>query len=357
MEHPTPAVSVVVPVFNSSGYIAATLESVFQQTFSNYEVLLVDDGSSDTAALESALLPFRSRIRHYHQQNSGPSSARNRAIREARGKYIALLDSDDLWLPQHLERQIELLRQDGNLGLVYCNNVQWRDGKRAGNAFDQVSQAGPVNLTNLLAERCTVNTSSVAVLRAAVMQAGLFDEGLRRCEDFDLWLRLAAQGVKMSFHTGSNVIHRLGNGLSSDQEAMKRARRRIYENAFNKIKLDAEQTAIVSAKLKELEIEIEISVAKRQLAAGQFHDALLAVERVRSLAPGLRPALAKIGLRVCPSLARRSYRRYVQLLQWHKQRKARPPLSSAKDAGTVEPQQYDRVGDLPAHSNGRPIQP
>jgi glycosyltransferase involved in cell wall biosynthesis len=104
-----PLISVVIPAYNAAVYIGPTLETVFAQTFTNFEVIVVNDGSPDTAALESGLGPYRSRIRYIRQENRGPSGARNTAIRDARGTYIAFLDSDDVWLAQHLERQVAML--------------------------------------------------------------------------------------------------------------------------------------------------------------------------------------------------------------------------------------------------------
>ena len=92
-----PLVSVVIPAYNSSRYISGTLDSVLSQTLSNREIILVNDGSPDTTELESALQPYLPHFRYFKQENRGPSAARNLGIREARGRYVAFLDSDDLW--------------------------------------------------------------------------------------------------------------------------------------------------------------------------------------------------------------------------------------------------------------------
>jgi GT2 family glycosyltransferase len=331
-----PLVSVVIPAYNSSAYIAAALESVFRQTFSSYEVIVINDGSPDTAALESALQPFLARLRYFRQENRGPSAARNFGIREARGRYIALLDSDDAWLPDHLARQIDHLTRDPELGLVYSNNTQFRDGRAIGNAFDKVPQTGPVTLESLLAEQCTVNTSSVVVLRESLFQAGLFDESLRRCEDFDLWLRLASHGVRMTYDPEVQVLHRLGHGLSSNFEGMKRGRAEVYKKAMANLSLNATQQGVVAAKLKGLEIQIEVESAKEHLEAGRFGEARMAIQRANSLARSRKLRLVEAGLRVCPLLMRWSYDGYVQSLRWFR-RKAR----SAGGRGGSELSNFD----------------
>lgn len=315
-----PLVSVIIPAYNASVHIAAALESVFRQTFSSYEVIVVNDGSPDTPELETALQPYLSQLRYFRQENRGPSAARNVGIREARGRYVAMLDSDDLWLPHHLTRQMDYLTRNTGLGLVYSDNMQFRNGQALGAAFETVPQTDLVTLENLLAERCTVNTSSVVVVRDALLKAGLFDEGLQRCEDFDLWLRLAAEGIRMMCDQEVQVLHRMGPGLSSNAELMKRARADVYKKAMATFSLTVAQETIVRAKLKQLEIEIEVEVAKEHLMAGRFREARFALQRASSLAPALKLRLAAAGLRFCPVLMRWSYGRYLHLLLWLKRR-------------------------------------
>jgi glycosyltransferase involved in cell wall biosynthesis len=113
-----PTVSVIVPSFNTAQYIVECLGSVFAQTYQDFEVIVVNDGSPDTPALERALEPFRERIVYLTQKNMGLAAARNTAIRAARGRYIALLDSDDAWLPEYLEQQVAVLEQDASVDAV-----------------------------------------------------------------------------------------------------------------------------------------------------------------------------------------------------------------------------------------------
>jgi GT2 family glycosyltransferase len=332
----SPFVSVVIPAYNSSDCIAAAVESVLRQTFSNYEVIVINDGSTDSTSLEAALQPYLSRIRYLRQENGGPSAARNLGIRQARGRYVALLDSDDVWLPDHLSRQIEHLNRDANLGLVYSNNMQFRDGQAIGKAFDTVPQTGPVTLDSLLAEQCTVNTSSVVVSREAVLNAGLFNETLHRCEDFDLWLRLASQGVRMTYDPEVQVLHRLGHGLSSDFEGMKRARAEVYRKAAATLSLTKTQQGIVAARLKRIEVQIAVEAGKEHLEAGRFGEARVAIQRANSMAPSLKLRLVAAGLRVCPFLLRWSYEGYVHWLRWF-----RRTTRSAMRVGGSERSSFD----------------
>src|SRR5215469_13488576 len=105
-----PLVSVVIPAYEAAGHIASALESVFAQTFSDYEVIVINDGSPDTPQLLQVLRPYRDRIRYFEQGNEGPSGARNNAILAATGHYIAFLDSDDSWSPSYLVEQVRFLQ-------------------------------------------------------------------------------------------------------------------------------------------------------------------------------------------------------------------------------------------------------
>jgi len=138
-----PLVSVVIPAYQAAGRIRETLDSVFAQTYPNFEVVLVNDGSPDTEALEAAIRSYGERLIYIRQENRGPSGARNTAIRAARGKYIACLDSDDIYLPEHLARLVALLEENA-LDLVYCDSNFTRDGVHVGRAFERQPQNPPV---------------------------------------------------------------------------------------------------------------------------------------------------------------------------------------------------------------------
>ncbi len=315
-------VSVVIPAYNAAPYIADALDSVFAQTFRSFEVIVVNDGSPDTATLEQALQPYLSHIRYLRQENRGPSAARNLAIRKGRGKYMAFLDSDDLWLPKHLGRQLESFAREPDLGLVYANAVYFKENVPLGTAFASVPQSGPVTLESLLAEKCTINTSSVVASREALLRVGLFDENINRCEDLDLWLRLANDGVRMSYDCEMQVCHRLGRGLSADRELMKRGRALVYKKIAASGPLSRAQHSIIAAKLKTLEVEIQVEVAKQSLLAGKFREALSAAECANFLARTVKLEVAETGLRYFPRLFRSLYRTYIQVLEMYSSREA-----------------------------------
>ena len=132
-----PRVSVIVPAYNTAPFIAETLDSVFAQSMTDFEVIVVNDGSPDTPALEQALLPYRDRIRYRVQANGGLSAARNTAIRASRSELIALLDSDDVWEPDYLRHQVQQL-DDRSLTVVYPDATLFGETRRAGSRFMDV---------------------------------------------------------------------------------------------------------------------------------------------------------------------------------------------------------------------------
>ena len=166
-----PLVSVVIPAYNCADYIAATLKSVLAQKFTDWEVVVVNDGSPDTEALERELTPFLDSIRYLKQANGGPSAARNLGVREGRGRYVAFLDSDDLWLPDHLVNQVNLLQSDSSCVLVYSDSLLLREDAPIATAFERSPQTPPVTFASLVSEECSIGTSTVVASRQAILEA------------------------------------------------------------------------------------------------------------------------------------------------------------------------------------------
>lgn len=187
----TPLVSVVIPTYNSREFLAETLGSVRAQTFTDFEVVVVDDGSTDgtpdLAAGYSTLMPLRLLV----QPNAGPARARNRGIREARGRYIAFIDADDLMEPQRLELQVQALEHEPALALVHTDLMTFNENgviHSTRRAFS--SPAGGHVLDRLLLDNF-ITTSTVMAPAERLVEAGLFNEKRRISEDFELWLKMA----------------------------------------------------------------------------------------------------------------------------------------------------------------------
>jgi GT2 family glycosyltransferase len=310
-----PLASVVIPAYNAAPYVGATLGSVFRQTFTNFEVIVVNDGSPDTSALELALCPYESKICYLRQENRGPSSARNAGIRAATGKYVAFLDSDDFWLPEHLAKQIGTLEANPTLQMVYANGIYLRDDTPVGILFDNSPQTLPVDLDCLLHERSTVITSSAVALRESLVKAGLFDEQLRRCEDYDLWLRLAQSGATISFAREIQIRHRQSNGLAANWELMRRALIQVYEKHLALGTLNDEQSRFVRNKIKSISAAIEFRQAKRSLLEGEFPKALEHIRTVQVSDPSWKLEVLRIGLQGFPHALQALYRLHLRRIE------------------------------------------
>jgi glycosyltransferase involved in cell wall biosynthesis len=191
----TPLVSVIVPTFNRAHLIGETLLSVINQTYSHFEILVVDDGSTDDT--EKLVRGFQdTRILYLKQPNSGlPASPRNLGIQHAKGKYLAFLDSDDLWLPEKLAFQVDYLEKHPNVGLLYTQCIGFIDKDQdIGQPFPEIGIAKSGWIYNDLILSDNYIPCLTVMIRGDILnQTGNFNEStrLRAVEDFDLWLRIS----------------------------------------------------------------------------------------------------------------------------------------------------------------------
>jgi glycosyltransferase involved in cell wall biosynthesis len=188
-----PLVTVVTPAYNVGAYVGEAVDSVLGQTFRNFEYLVIDDGSTDeTAAVVKAHAGDDPRLRLIQRENQGVSAARNLGIREASGEYIAFLDGDDRWHPKFLERLLQRIQSlPPAVGLVFCRSrLVLENGTPV---FLQYQRAGRYDFDDFLVSgNPTRNTSSLLIRASCFAEAGVFNEKMRYCEDFDMWLRIAA---------------------------------------------------------------------------------------------------------------------------------------------------------------------
>ena len=197
--NPGPKVSVIIPSYKTAGLIAACLDSVFAQTYSDFEAIVVNDGSPDTPELEKVLQPYIDRIVYIKQENKRAAGARNNAIRNARGEFVAFLDSDDTWMPDHLSSQMQLVAEVPSLDLVYCDGILVLDGAQECRFTEKCPSAGHATFDALIVERCQIPISTVVARKRTLVDAGLFDEKLARCDDYDMWVRAAFSGAKIGY--------------------------------------------------------------------------------------------------------------------------------------------------------------
>ena len=213
-----PQVSVIIPAFNAGSTIAATLRSVFDQTYRDFEIIVVDDGSSDDTG--DQVSAFGDRVVYIRQPNGGPARARNVAIDRARGRYIALLDADDAWMPEKLQRQMEYFEEFPQSGLVHAATVvdaaplsaiHARAGVVAGRpAFEPPRHV----FAEVFHGTIVVQALTAIAPRAVVVDVGGFDERREiHVEDWDLWLRIAARHP-LGYVPERLAVYRPGGGMS-----------------------------------------------------------------------------------------------------------------------------------------------
>lgn len=188
---PIPAISVIIPTRNRALYLTEALGSVFSQTFSDYEVILVDDGSTDDTPKILATYIQQKKVRYVFQEPAGVSAARNRGINLAQAPYIAFLDSDDLFLPTKLDKQIKLFESDPQLGFVHCSFSKFDDQGKDLGVRDTSRFSGRI-YPGLLQEWSVLMAMPCMLIRTeTIKDVGGFDESMAWAEDLDLWRRIA----------------------------------------------------------------------------------------------------------------------------------------------------------------------
>ena len=183
-----PSVSVVIPSYNRVETLKRALDSVLSQARPADEIIVVDDGSTDSTA-EMIKNKFPDVV-YLYQKNSGVSAARNLGIAHASSEWIALLDSDDEWLPKKLQRQLALLENSNELKVCHTEEIWVRNGKRV-NQMKKHEKAGGWIYQRCL-PMCAMSPSSIVIHRSVFDRVGLFDEDLPACEDYDLWLKICS---------------------------------------------------------------------------------------------------------------------------------------------------------------------
>jgi len=227
-------VSIVIPTYNRETYIAKALDSVMQQTYTQFEVVVIDDGSTDNTA--DLVKGYGEKVRYFYQDNQGIAGARNAGIRKCTGELIAFLDSDDYWIPEKLRRQISLFHEHPEYGMVAscCASIRldgsYREKNRPGTSGWVLEDLFKKNF---------IRTSSALITRRCLDKVGLFDESLKECEEYDLWLRIAA-AYPVGFINESLAVY-VDNptGVSTDSLAGRLFRLQVLEKEYLQKKIPA----------------------------------------------------------------------------------------------------------------------
>ncbi len=183
-------VSIIIPTFNRADKVVRAVSSVLSQTFEDIEIIVVDDASTD--GTKAALAKYGNKIIYIqHSFNTGVSAARNTGIRKSTSKQVSFLDSDDYWLPEKLEVQVEFFNRHPEAVACQTEEIWIRKGRRVNPRKKHLKLTGDIFLPSL--KLCLVSPSSVMLKRSLFEEVGTFDEALPACEDYDLWLRIACR--------------------------------------------------------------------------------------------------------------------------------------------------------------------
>ncbi len=302
-ENRRPAVSIIIPAYNTANLIPNCLNSVLAQTYSDFEAIVVNDGSPDTPELETALARYLNRIVYIKQENKRAAGARNTAIRQARGEFLAFLDSDDIWFPDHLASQMKLFQDDPTLDMVYSDALLMGD-PRGRRFMEKCPSAGAATFEALAEEKCHIPISTVVARKQAIVSGGLFDEGLLRCDDFDMWLRAAFRGAKIGYsrEVGAKLNGGRPGSLGESRAKMAEAYWVILDKAIRTLPLDGTQHDRVAECAADIRARYLVEEAKCHLSEGRFDKARQLLSEANKGFPRPKLSLAVLGLAVAPNL-------------------------------------------------------
>ena len=245
-------VAVVIPTFNRGWIVSEAIDSVLGQTCRDFELIVIDDGSEDdtqTILNRYVRSEHGGKIRVIRQENRGVSAARNRGIREASGRFIALLDSDDLWLPEKLEKQMEFFGQNPDAMICQTQETWIRNGRRVNPKKRHEKPSGWIFEPSL--SLCLVSPSAVMFRKELVEAVGLFDETLPACEDYDLWLRVSLD-YPVHLIDEELIVKRGGHEDQLSRSPMlDKYRVRAIEKLLEGDRLTARQREAAVSKIKE----------------------------------------------------------------------------------------------------------
>jgi glycosyltransferase involved in cell wall biosynthesis len=304
-----PAVSVITPVFNVAPFIRDTLDSVFAQTFHDWELVIVDDGSTDGSADIAAEYAARdSRVRLIRQENRGLAGARNTALRAARGQFLTLLDSDDSWEPGFLAAQLAVFEQHPDTALV-TGSARCLGGPRNGQPARPEIPGTPV----LTVEQMMADETAVFIMttfrREVVEAIGLFDAGKRRSEDWDYWLRAVQAGFVMRRNWRPLAWYRVREGsLSSNRPAMLEEMLHTLRKARALTSEGSPARRVADQQIARFERELLLEAAKAALERGDTSNARVSLETLSANGGGVIVAFTAWLAAYAPSAAIAAYK-------------------------------------------------
>ncbi len=247
-----PTVSVIIHTYNNEKFIVETLESVLNQTYKDYEIIVIDDGSVDST--RNMLLPYMQKIKYHYKENGGIASAKNAGISLSKAEFIAFLDHDDLWVPDKLKMQMECFNENPQAGLVYAKYTSFRDGKEL-RTKPEKGYSGWI-FKELLA-KSFIQTSTVIVKREYLNAIGPYDESFSLGDEYDMFLRISKK-FQCGFINKGLTRYRIHdtnaskNGFLFDQDFLG-----VYKKIYNNFTdLDEIEKKILRKRIARYSIKV-----------------------------------------------------------------------------------------------------
>ena len=320
-------VSVIVPVYGTAAFVADALDSVLKQTYTNYEIIVVNDGSPDSSLLDEVLKPYRNRIIYIVQENRGSSSARNTAIRAAQGEYVAMLDSDDRWHPEYLVSQLAVLDADPTVDVVYPDAVRFRSERMGVTRYsEQYPVGGEVTFPRVLARECHIY-GEVSARRDTLLRVGLYDEDLESAEDFELWLRVLKSGGRIVYNDRVLAYYRIREGSHTSNDLRLASNvLKVLNKVGREMELTVSERAILDRQRLDLKAKLNLLEGKKALIEGDLPTAGMMLTAAANHSASWKLRTIAATLRVAPGLVRRLY---MLRESWQRRRDSEPGLHSA----------------------------
>jgi glycosyltransferase involved in cell wall biosynthesis len=301
-----PRVSVIIPCYNTARFVVQALESVFAQSYGDYEVVVVNDGSPDTMELERVLAPWADRIAYIKTDNNGPSAARNTGIRAARGAVIAFLDSDDVYEVNYLETQMWALDENPSASIVYPRFFTFVHSVDVVTR-SPVPRGGEVTFNALVQGICHVPYCAVA-RREAIERVGLYDSALRSSEDFDLWLRCVKDGSRIVYNERAVLFYRLRpDSLSADPVRICDSATTVLVKMRTAVQTTAEERQVLESAILRFRGTKLFFEGKRAFIAGDIPCAIDKIRQANILLRDTRLRMILLLITTMPHIARTIY--------------------------------------------------
>jgi GT2 family glycosyltransferase len=318
-----PSVSIITPAFQAHDFLADAVRSVLAQTFGDFELLVVDDGSTDqTADIAQSFATIDARIRLIRQSNGGTSSARNTALAHARAPLFALLDSDDVWMPDYLEEQVRLVRSWPSAGIVSANAINL-GGMLDGTPLRPIQgEVQRLTLQDLIEFEESVTIMAV-IRREVYERIGGFDTSLRSSEDYDYWIRSAAAGFDVLFNPKPLAFYRRRtDSISADGERMFESITRVLRKATASVSEALPEGIAIARQLACLESRALAESAKCALHRGEYADARTMFAQLARQSGLLQWKVAAAGAHFAPRLLRLAHDASLALRRRRARRRA-----------------------------------